>query len=289
MSSGIKREIGFIAIALLIFGAVKFSNLHVKQVEEIHPFEMIETGVVYNDSIKSGEGISEAPLEERIFEGTDDDIIRITNEYRKEKGLDVLVRNEELMKSAMNKAIDMRDQKYFAHISPDGIELWNLVQQTGYNYSIIAENLAEGFFSAEDVVNAWMNSEGHRANILSVDLEEIGVAFLEIKNKEDIKSYVLVQHFATPQKEIREEAEVRVVCEKKLKKNCKKIDDKKEEYRDLVNKQEREIEKAEANGFSKKDLTDLYDNLKDLKEVRDQYKEFSNGCEEYIDQCDRWE
>lgn len=289
MSKGIKREIGLITIILFVFSIVKFSNLHVKQIEEVHPFDMVETGVVYNDSTKSVEEGDEESQEEKDFEGTDDDIIKITNEYRKEQGLDILIRNESLMESAMNKAIDMRDQKYFAHISPDGIELWNLVQQTGYNYSIIAENIAEGFFSAEEVVEAWMNSEGHRANILSVDLEEIGVAFLEIENEEGFKSYVLVQHFATPQKELKAETEIRVVCENKLKKNCEKIDNKKEEYRELVKKQEREIEKAQSNGFSKKDLIDLYDNLEDLKEIRDQYKGFSDGCEEYINQCDRWE
>ncbi len=283
LSNNIK-EVTIIILALLIFSVVKFFDINIKQTEEIHPFEMIEPGVVYNDSSdgdKSSQGEN--------FEGTEDDIISLTNEFRKEKGLDVLVKNDKLMQSAKMKAEDMKKQEYFAHISPDGIELWNLVQQVDYNYSIIAENIAEGYFSAESVVDAWMNSEGHRKNILSVELEEIGVAVLEIKNKDGKKSYVLVQHFATPQKEIAIERNVQIVCEKKVQDNCEKIEEKKDEYQELVKDQKEVIEKAESEGFTRKDLVDLYDNLDKLKEVRDQYKEFYAGCQEYINKCDRWE
>ncbi|MBT3356011.1 hypothetical protein HN784_04115 [bacterium] len=284
MSKRVSKEISLIALALLIFTAVKFFDIHIKQFEEVHPFEMVETGVVHNELIENKELV-----QENSFDGTEDDIIRLTNEFRKEKGLDILIRNESLMESAKLKAEDMKSQEYFAHVSPDGVELWNLVQQVGYSYSVIAENIAEGYFSAESVVDAWMDSEGHRKNILSVELEEIGVSVLEIKNKEERKSYVLVQHFAAPQKELDRKQSIEVVCDQKVKKNCKKIEKKKEEYRELVKEQDKIIDKAEKEGFSKKDLIDLYDNLKDLKEIRDQYKEFSDGCETYINKCDRWE
>lgn len=284
MNNKTTKELALIIFALLIFSAVKFFDINVKQVEEVHPFEMVETGVVRNDSSVNVEGNQNLD-----FKGTEDDIISLTNEYRKEKGLDVLVKNEKLMESAKMKAEDMRDLEYFAHVSPDGVELWNIVQKTGYNYSIIAENIAEGYFSSTSVVEAWMDSEGHRENILSIELEEIGVAILETINSNDNKSYILVQHFATPQKEASVKRVTEVICDEKVKDNCKKIEEKKEEYQELVKDQRKIIDKAESEGFSRKDLNDLYSNLEALQKVRDQYKEFSNGCEEYTEKCNRWE
>lgn len=284
MFNKISKEISIVIFLLLIFSAVKIFNINIKQVEEIYPFEMAETGVVYNDS---SENI--LPNQDEGFQGAEDDIISLTNEFRKEKGLVALIKNEKLMESAKMKAEDMRDQKYFAHTSPNGVELWNLIQKVNYEYSVIAENIAEGYFSAETVVEAWMNSEGHRENILSVDLEEIGVAILEIENKDNKKSYVLVQHFATPQKEVLIKENIQIICEKKVRENCSKIEEKKDQYQELVKEQREVIDKAESEGFSKKDLIDLYDNLDELKEIRDQYKEFFAGCEEYAAKCDRWE
>jgi uncharacterized protein YkwD/uncharacterized protein (UPF0335 family) len=284
MNNKTTKELFLIIFALIIFSAVKFFDVNVKQVEEVHPFEMVETGVVHNDSSRNtGEN------QNADFKGTEDDIISLTNEYRKEKGLDVLVKNDKLMESAKMKAQDMRDLEYFAHVSPDGVEPWNIIQKTGYNYSIIAENIAEGYFSATSVVEDWMNSEGHRNNILSTEFEDIGVAILETKNSDDEKSYVLVQHFATPQKELNIKRTTEVICDKKVKDNCKKIEEKKEEYQELVKDQRKIIEKAESEGFSRKDLNDLYSNLEALQEARDQYKEFANGCEEYTQKCNRWE
>lgn len=280
MSKKINKEFILISLMLLIFVVINFFDIHIKSFEEVHPFEMTKTGVVYNEVVES-----------TSFDGTEDDIIRLTNEFRKEKGLDILIKNEKLMKSAKLKAADMKDQKYFAHVSPSGVELWNLVQQTGYDYSIVAENIAEGYFSAESVVEAWMNSEGHRKNILSIDLEEIGVAILEIENKDNKKSYVLVQHFATEVKELlkKQRQRIEVVCDEKVKNNCEKIEKRKEDYRELVKEQKKVNDKAEKEGFSKKDLLDLYENLEELKKIRDQYKEFSKGCEAYINKCNRWE
>ncbi len=279
-------EIIVILIAIIVFSTIHFLDMHIKRIEEVRPFETVETGVVHNNDVLVELDEQKVEID---FEGTEDDIIRLTNEFRKEKGLDILVRDEKLMLSAKAKGEDMRDKKYFAHISPDGVELWNLVQNVDYKYSIIAENIAEGYFSAESVVKAWKNSEGHRKNMLASDFEDIGVSVVEIVNKNDRKSFVLVQHFAISQKALPKNQKVGIVCGKKMKKNCKKIDERKEEYRELVKDQEKIIENTEKEGFSRKDLTDLYDNLDKLKEVRDEYKEFSHGCDEYMNKCDRWE
>ncbi len=89
------------------------------------------------------------------------------------------MRNEKLMSSALIKAQDMKDNEYFEHVSPSGLDMSYFVGEAGYKYSTVGENLAEGYFSAQDVHIAWMNSEGHRENILSPDFEEIGVAVLQ--------------------------------------------------------------------------------------------------------------
>jgi len=126
-------------------------------------------------------------------------IIQITNSYRKENGnLVELIENNQLDFSAEEKLNDMFDQQYFEHISPSGKGVGNLAEDAGYEYILLGENLALGNFKDEDdLVLAWMNSSGHRANILNSHYTQIGVAIG--KGKFDGKNvWIAVQHFATP-------------------------------------------------------------------------------------------
>jgi uncharacterized protein YkwD len=70
----------------------------------------------------------------------------------------------------------MLSNGYFEHTSPTGITPWYWFRQAGYNYQYAGENLAMDFFETKDVFTAWMNSPGHRANILNPNFKEIGVA-----------------------------------------------------------------------------------------------------------------
>src|SRR5690625_7436477 len=76
----------------------------------------------------------------------------------------------------------MKDQNYFSHDSPVYGSPFTMMQNFGINYSSAGENIARGQGSAEQVVDGWMNSSGHRANIMSSDFTHIGVGYVESGN-----------------------------------------------------------------------------------------------------------
>lgn len=100
-----------------------------------------------------------------------------TNTNRKNNGLPALVLDAKLTAAANTKLADMFDKQYFAHVSPTGITPSQVVKSSGYMYITTGENLAWGNFdNDEDLLTAWMNSPGHRANILHTSYTEIGIA-----------------------------------------------------------------------------------------------------------------
>lgn len=105
-------------------------------------------------------------------------VIEFTNIARTQNGgLPALVENATLNRDAQKKIDDMFAKQYFEHVSPIGVGPADLAQAVGYAYVVVGENLALGDFNGDDgVVTAWMNSPGHRANILKPQYEEIGVA-----------------------------------------------------------------------------------------------------------------
>ena len=125
-------------------------------------------------------------------------VIKWTNEQRQKNGLPPLKENTRLDASAKLKVDDMFLRQYFEHTSPLGITVGDLAQKVGYEYIMIGENLALGNFKdSEELVNAWMNSPGHRENILNNRYTEIGVAVFE-GIYEGKKTWMAIQHFALP-------------------------------------------------------------------------------------------
>jgi len=126
-------------------------------------------------------------------------IINITNNFRAENGnLSPLKENPKLDFSAEKKLQDMFTKQYFEHTSPEGVGVGDLGDQISYEYITIGENLALGNFGNDyALVEAWMNSPGHRENILNNHYQEIGVAvgkgFFEGKSV-----WMAVQHFGLP-------------------------------------------------------------------------------------------
>ena len=101
-------------------------------------------------------------------------LLLLTNEKRQENGSPPLTINENLSQAAANKASDMLGKGYWAHIAPDGTTPWVFIKSAGYNYIYAGENLARGFYSASDVINAWMVSSEHRKNMLSSNYQNVG-------------------------------------------------------------------------------------------------------------------
>ncbi|MCX6721539.1 MAG: CAP domain-containing protein [Candidatus Staskawiczbacteria bacterium] len=126
-------------------------------------------------------------------------IISETNLQRQENGnLPALTENQTLNEVASAKAADLFLNQYFEHVSPSGVGPGELAQSYGYDYIMEGENLILGNFSSEkEVVQDWMNSAGHRANILNNRYTEIGAAVVKGTYKGQIV-WIGVQEFGLP-------------------------------------------------------------------------------------------
>lgn len=126
-------------------------------------------------------------------------IIALTNALRKDNSLPALKENSLLNQAAYKKAQDMIVGQYFAHTSPAGKNLDNWLAAVGYKYSVAGENLAMGFSSAPEVMNAWENSPTHYANLIDGDFTEIGAAMSDGVFQGEETTFA-AQYFARPER-----------------------------------------------------------------------------------------
>lgn len=125
-------------------------------------------------------------------------VISWTNQQRTKEGVASLTENPTLDSVADRKASDILAKQYFAHVSPSGAGVADLARDAGYEYALIGENLALGDFrSDQDIVDAWMNSPGHRANMLNAKYTDIGVAVKQGMYKGKM-AWIGVQTFGKP-------------------------------------------------------------------------------------------
>ncbi|MER2107501.1 MAG: CAP domain-containing protein [Solibacillus sp.] len=131
----------------------------------------------YNDAqsakamqaMKADQSSQKQVSEERIY-------IDLANVSRAEVGLAPLKENEFVMKAARAHSTDMYENDYYSHTGLNGSQPWDRMMVAGVGeYSAAAENIAKGYETIFHVHNGWMNSEGHRKNLLNPALEEIGV------------------------------------------------------------------------------------------------------------------
>jgi len=104
-------------------------------------------------------------------------VVEFTNVERSKYGLQPLEISKPLMNSAQVKSDDMAKNNYFSHDSPTYGTPFELMTSLGITYRAAGENIAKGQRTAKEVVNAWMNSEGHRKNILNSNYTHIGVGY----------------------------------------------------------------------------------------------------------------
>ena len=102
-------------------------------------------------------------------------VLKLVNEERAKAGLKPLKMSEELRSIANLKARDMADNNYFDHNSPTYGSPFQMLQDFGVHYSAAGENIAAGQRTPEEVMNSWLNSSGHRANILNKNFDTLGV------------------------------------------------------------------------------------------------------------------
>lgn len=134
--------------------------------------------------------VKEPQLEQIVI-----DILNLTNAERQKAGLSNLKIHNEVQTLAMLKAKDLHVNHYFDHISPVYGSPFEMMENAGLAYKTAGENIAAGYPTAEAVVNGWMNSPGHRANILNANYTHIGIGYY--KANSGYGTYY-VQMFFTP-------------------------------------------------------------------------------------------
>jgi hypothetical protein len=125
-------------------------------------------------------------------------VASLTNTERSAYNAHPLIRNSLLDEAATLKAKDMAARGYFSHNTPEGLLPWHFLNKVGYRYVRAGENLAVNFTDSKDVVNAWMNSPTHKANITKESFTEIGIGMADGFHQGQPTIFV-VQFFATPQ------------------------------------------------------------------------------------------
>ncbi len=125
------------------------------------------------------------------------DLLLLTNSRRQENNLPVLQLNSQLTQAAQAKAANMFAENYWAHNSPSGKTPWDFIRGAGYAYVYAGENLARGFSTAGDTMNAWMASPDHRANILSPNYQDVGFAIVQGDLTGDSGTVLVVQEFGS--------------------------------------------------------------------------------------------
>ena len=106
------------------------------------------------------------------------EVIRLVNVQRTQHGLNPLSANWELSRVARYKSQDMVDHRYFSHTSPTYGTPFQMIRSFGLSFRTAGENIAYGQRTPQAMVNAWMNSSGHRANILNAAYTQIGVGYV---------------------------------------------------------------------------------------------------------------
>lgn len=104
-------------------------------------------------------------------------VVNLVNKERKANGLSALSSDSQLAKLAQLKAEDMAKNGYFSHTSPTYGSAFDMMKTYGVSYKTAGENIAKGQKTAASVMDGWMNSSGHRANILKSDYTKIGVGY----------------------------------------------------------------------------------------------------------------
>jgi uncharacterized protein YkwD len=292
----IKKTFKILIFIALIIAFLIFVDLESFSIKTVKPLPINEVRKKQNEEkYKNQEKesavsqqVRQTPAEDqgKDFIGNPQDIINLANQAREKEGLSSLKENPKLSQSAMRKAQHMRDNDYFEHTSPNGIQPWYFAEKAGYEYKVFGENLAEGFFSAESVHKGWMDSPGHRENILSEEFEEIGVGILDFK-REGKPSYLIVQHFASPIKQ--NPQETINICDLESKENCEEAENRLEEVEEIIEEQEQILDEALERGAEDESLERIEDNLEKLKETKDEIEDYIKECNDFLSKCDKWQ
>ena len=156
----------------------KISNSYEVGLSEI---KSANTQIENYDLIYPGDLVN-VPITDTSVSSYEREVIRLVNEIRKQNGLKELQTDWQLSRVARYKSQDMKNNNYFSHTSPTYGSPFVLMKSFGISYKAAGENIAKGQKTPQAVVNAWMNSAGHRENILKASYTHIGVGYVASGN-----------------------------------------------------------------------------------------------------------
>lgn len=140
---------------------IKSANTHIANPNLIYPGQVLNI-----------------PTVDSTVTSYENEVVRLVNEERVKNGLHKLTADWELSRVARYKSQDMKDNNYFSHTSPIYGSPFEMIRNFGISYRSAGENIAKGQSTPEAVVKAWMNSSGHRKNILNSSFTKIGVGYV---------------------------------------------------------------------------------------------------------------
>lgn len=122
------------------------------------------------------------PVADAEAQSYEQQVVTLVNQKRAQNGLKPLTANWQLSRVARYKSQDMHDKNYFSHTSPTYGSPFDMIKSFGISYRTAGENIAMGYKTPQAVVDGWMNSPGHRANILNASFTQIGVGYVASGN-----------------------------------------------------------------------------------------------------------
>jgi uncharacterized YkwD family protein len=147
--------------------AMKQENPQLKDMNAIYPGQILD--IPYSAAYAQKDQISTSAYALQVS--------KLVNQHRQQAGLAPLTLDTELSHVALAKAKDMIQNRYFSHTSPTYGSPFEMMRSYGITYTAAGENIAKGQTSPQEVMNDWMNSDGHRANILNPHFDSIGIAY----------------------------------------------------------------------------------------------------------------
>lgn len=141
--------------------------------------------IAINPSLKNPDMIhvgDQIKISENEQQGIEEQVVNLVNKERAKEGLAPLAIDWELARVAKHKSQDMHDKNYFSHTSPTYGSPFDMMKSFGISYKAAGENIAKGQTSAAQVMEGWMNSPGHRANIMDAKYTHIGVGYVKEGN-----------------------------------------------------------------------------------------------------------
>lgn len=156
-----------------LYGICKKYGCDINEIKQFNPH------LKNSPTIKPGQKLTVPPTNVSKLESQ---VATLVNQERAKKGLMMLSANSMLSKVARYKSTDMATKNYFSHTSPTYGSPFKMMENFGVKFSAAGENIAYGQPTAQAVMNAWMNSPGHRSNILNPTYNRIGVGAAKNKN-----------------------------------------------------------------------------------------------------------